>query len=108
MQIACTIDILSVKISVSVPDSLSPVQIQALLTSDYTVHKSRARFSWDENLNGVIVTHSVFGSGSVVSICFWASRIRPSGSVSHKYGSGSGFFHHQARVGSKFLVSIVL
>jgi len=31
-----------------------------------------------------------------------------SGSVIHKYGSGSGFFHHQAKIERKTLISTVL
>jgi hypothetical protein len=31
-----------------------------------------------------------------------------SGSVSHKYGSGSGSFHHQAKIVRKTLISTVL
>jgi hypothetical protein len=31
-----------------------------------------------------------------------------SGSVSHKYGSGSGSFHHEAKIVRKALISTVL
>ncbi len=31
-----------------------------------------------------------------------------SGSANHKYGSGSGSFHHQAKIVRKTLISIVL
>ncbi len=41
------------------------------------------------------------------SVCIWASG-SASGSVSHKYGSGSGSFHNQANIVRKTLIFAVL
>jgi len=51
------------------------------------------------------------GSGSIGSVCFGHPG-SASGSVSHKYGSGSGFgsgsFHHQAKIVRITLISSVM
>ncbi len=59
-------------------------------------------------------SNQCLGSGSglrlVGSVCFWASWIHnsPSRSVSHKYGSSSGSFHHQAKIARKTFISTLL
>jgi hypothetical protein len=96
---------------VSSLESVSSWRSFSMFTSDRTsVTCSTDSRTNEEQCNILMCTVCTWqqccGSGSVGSICFWASP--GSGSISQRYGSGSGSFYHQAKIVRNTLIPAVL